>query len=102
MSHIGKYVLDGRSKWSGNERRCCSKTELEGLNSNTDKTDNTEVKYPVANGKIKTLLGKSVPLLEYTLEGVETEEVKQTLLRVLQKGVLNPEAIIMEASEGMY
>ena len=45
------------------------------------------------------LLGKGVPLLEYTLECMETEEIKQTLQRMLQKGVLNPEAIIAEASE---
>ena len=45
------------------------------------------------------LLGKGVPLLEYTLERMETEEIKQTSQRLLQKGVLNPEAIIAEASE---
>ena len=45
------------------------------------------------------LLGKGVPLLEYTLERMETDEIKQTLQRMLQKGVLNPEAIIAEASE---
>ena len=44
------------------------------------------------------LLGKGVPLLEYNLECMETEEIKQTLQRMLQKGVLNPEAIIAEAS----
>ena len=38
-------------------------------------------------------------MLEYTLERMETEEIKQTLQRMLQKGVLNPEAIIAEASE---
>ena len=45
------------------------------------------------------LLGKGVPLLEFTLECMETEEIKQTLQRMLQKGVLNPEAIIAEPSE---
>ena len=45
------------------------------------------------------LLGKGVPLLEYTLECMETDEIKQTLQRMLQKGVLNPEAIIADASE---
>ena len=45
------------------------------------------------------LLGKGVPLLEYTLERMETDEIKQTLQRLLQKGVLNPEAIIAKASE---
>ena len=34
------------------------------------------------------LLGKGVPLLEYTLERMETDEMKQTLQRMLQKGVL--------------
>ena len=45
------------------------------------------------------LLGKGVPLLEYTLEHMETDEIKQTLQRMLQNGALNPEAIIAEASE---
>ena len=86
--------------------------------------DNTEVTCPVADVIIKTgnntyqieaaivrqlpadvllgrdvLLGKGVPLLEYSLERMETEEIKQTLQRMLQKGVLNPEAIIAEGSE---
>ena len=86
--------------------------------------DNTEVKCPVADVIIKTgtntyqmeaaivrqlladvllgrdvLLGKGVPLVEYTLECMETDEIKQTLQRMLQKGVLNPEATIVEASE---
>ena len=43
------------------------------------------------------LLGKGVPLLEYTLEHMETDEIKQTLQRMLQKGA--PEAIIVEASK---
>ena len=86
--------------------------------------DNTEVKCPVADVIINignntyqivaaivrqfpedvllgrdVLLGKGVPLLEYTLEHMETDEIKQTLQRMLQKGVLNPEAITTEASE---
>ena len=86
--------------------------------------DNTKVKCPVADVIIKignntyqieaaivrqmpadvllgrdVLLEKGVPLLEYTLEHMETDEIKQTLQRMLQKGVLNSEAIIAEASE---
>ena len=45
------------------------------------------------------LLGKGVPLLEYILERMETDEIKQTLQRMLQKGVLNPKAIIAEFSD---
>ena len=85
--------------------------------------DNTEVKCPVADVIIKTgnntyqigaaivrqlpanallgrdvLLGKGVPLLECTLERMETDEIKQTLRRISQKGELNPKAIIVEAS----
>ena len=86
--------------------------------------DNTEVKCPVADAIITTgnntnqigavivrqlpadellgrdvLLGKGVPLLEYALERMETDKIKQTLQRMLQKGIINPEAIIAEASE---
>ena len=86
--------------------------------------DNTEVKCPVADVIITTenntyqieaaivrqlpadvllgrdvLLGKGVPLLDCTLECMETDEIKQTLQRMLRKGVLNPEAIRAEASE---
>ena len=87
--------------------------------------DNTEVKCPVADVIINktgnntyqieaaivrqlsadvllgrdVLLGKGISLLEYTLECMETDEIKQTLQKMLQKGVLNPEAIIAEASE---
>ena len=85
--------------------------------------DNTKVKCPVAVVIIKrgnntyqieaaivrqlpadvfldrdVLLGKGVSLLEHTLERMETDEIKQSLQRVLQKGVLNPEAVIAEAS----
>ena len=38
-------------------------------------------------------------MLEYTPEYMEIDEIKQTLQRMLQKGVLNPEAIIVEAIE---
>ena len=87
------------------------------------RADNTEVECPVAVVIIKTgnntyqievaivrqlpadvfldrdvLLGKGVSLLEHTLERIETGEFKQSLQRMLQKGVLNPEAVIAEAS----
>ena len=44
------------------------------------------------------LLGKGVSLLEHTLECMETDEMKQSLQRVLKKGLLNTEAVIAEAS----
>ena len=85
--------------------------------------DNTEVKCPVAVAIIKTgnntyqieaailmqlpanvflardvLPGKGVSLLEHTLEHMETGEIKQSLQRMLQKGVLNSEAVVADAS----
>ena len=75
--------------------------------------DNTEVKCPVADVIIKignntyqivrqlpadVLLGRDM-LLGKTLKRMETDEIKQTLQRMLQKGLLNLEAIIAEASE---
>ena len=83
--------------------------------------DNTNVKCPVADVIIKTgnntyqieaaivrqlrlicslegmcCLGN---MLEYTLECMETDEIKQTLQRILQKRALNPKAIVAEVSE---
>ena len=45
------------------------------------------------------LLGKDVSLLKYTLEHMKKDEIKQTLQRMLQKGVFNREAIVAETSE---
>ena len=79
--------------------------------------DNTEVTCPVADVIIKTgnntyqmeaaivrqlpadvLLGRDVLLGKGVSICMETDEIKQTLKRMLQKGV-HPEAIIAEASE---
>ena len=68
--------------------------------NNTYQIDAANVRQLPANVFLgrNVLLGKGVSLLEHTLERMETDEIKQSLQRVLKKGLLNPEAVIAEAS----